>query len=103
VPEAGVVRAEDDEASRQFGRGVKRRRDVAAVHQSGVRYDGSDEPFLRFRFRILGETGRHLGGKALRNSLVKRAGDGWRARGHGRNVIAFMIAAGPLLAFIVEP
>jgi len=49
---------------------------VAAVHQTGVRHDGADEPFFLLVLSFLGETRGHLRRQALRCSLVKRAGDG---------------------------
>ena len=82
VSEAGVIRAEDDEASRQLGGRIERRGDVAAVHQSRVRNDRADEALLRFRLRILGDAGRNLRREALRRPLVERAGDGGRADFH---------------------
>ena len=57
VPEAGVIRAEDDEPPRQLGHRVERRRDVAAVHQPRMRHDRADEPLLRLRLAVFGEAG----------------------------------------------
>ena len=82
MSEAGVIRAEDDEALRQFRREVERRGDVAAVHQPRMRHDAADETFLRRGSWIGGHAGCHLIAEAIGARLVERAGDGGRADFH---------------------
>ena len=80
---AGVIRAEDDEALRQFRQRVKRGRDMTAVHESRVRHDRTEKSFLCLGPRIRGEARVHLRAQTLGRALVERARDGGRADGHG--------------------
>ena len=60
VSDAGVVRAEDDEALWQLGRDVERRGHVPAVHQSRVRHHRADEALFRRRHRVGRDASLHL-------------------------------------------